>query len=404
MPRCRSLAGWAESAYDTIEPAASGSFGQDRGLTDVHDWHETDRLHAEQGQGDPFAAAVRATRMAMIITDPRQPDNPIVFANAAFYRLTGYERDEVLGCNCRFLQGEGTDRKAVAAIRAAIESRSDIAIDLLNYRKSGEPFWNGLYLSPVTNAAGELQFFFASQLDVTDRVSAQQLIATQQEWLEREVSRRTDELREALANQTMLVHEVDHRVKNNIQMISALLSMQAAAIQDPAARASLGSMLQRVESIGAVHRRLYQTKDVRRFDLAEFVRDISGELLKLSGREDIALELDLEPVHVPSQQASPLSLMLNELMMNAMKHAFPSGRPGRLTITVEDTGRHLEVVIADDGVGMPDAAARGGFGSRLIRTLARQLQAEVLWTPASPGTIVTLRLPIRPADAAEPAP
>ena len=143
------------------------------------------------------------------------------------------------GFNCRFLQGEGTDPKAVAAIRAAIENRSDIAIDLLNYRKSGEPFWNGLYLSPVTNAAGELQFFFASQLDVTDRVSAQQQIATQQEWLEHEVSRRTDELREALATQTMLVHEVDHRVKNNIQMISALLSMQAASIGDPAARASL---------------------------------------------------------------------------------------------------------------------------------------------------------------------
>ncbi len=340
--------------------------------------------------------------MAMIITDPRQPDNPIVFANAAFYQLTGYSRDEVLGSNCRFLQGTGTDPKALTAIRTAIEGRSDIAIDLLNYRKGGEPFWNGLYISPVVNAAGELQFFFASQLDVTDRVSAQQLIATQQEWLEREVSRRTDELQEALATQTMLVHEVDHRVKNNIQMISALLSMQVAAIQDPAARDSLASMLQRVESIGAVHRRLYQSKDVRRFDLADFVRDISGELLKLSGREDIALALDLEPVHVPSQQASPLSLMLNELMMNAMKHAFPVGRSGQLAITVEGTDRHLKVVIADDGVGMP-AASRNGFGSRLIRTLARQLRAEVLWTPASPGTIVELRLPIRLADA-EPSP
>ena len=90
-------------------------------------------------------------------------------------------------------------------------------------------------------------------------------------------------------------------------------------------------------------------------------------------------------------------------MMNAMKHAFPPGRGGHLTIKAEDTGRHLEVVIADDGVGTADAEARGGFGSRLIRTLARQLQAEVLWTPASPGTIVTLRLPIRPAGA-EPTP
>ena len=195
----------------------------------------------------------------------------------------------------------------------------------MNYRKSGEPFWNGLYMSPVTNAAGELQFFFASQLDVTDRVSAQQLITTQREWLEREVSRRTEELSEALAAQTMLVHEVDHRVKNNIQMISALLSMQTAAIPDPAIRVAFGSMLQRVEAIGAVHRRLYQSKDVRQFDLTEFVRDIAGELLKVSGRDDIAVDFDLQTVHVPAPQASPIALMLNEFLMNALKHGLPPG-------------------------------------------------------------------------------
>lgn len=68
-------------------------------------WHMTDDLHAEHGKGDPFAAAIRATRMSMIITDPRRPDNPIVFVNDAFLRLTGYERREVMGRNCRFLQG-----------------------------------------------------------------------------------------------------------------------------------------------------------------------------------------------------------------------------------------------------------------------------------------------------------
>ena len=371
---------------------------QDVDLTDIHDWHETDRLHAEQGQGDPFAAAVRATRMAMIITDPRKPDNPIVFANAAFLKLTGYEREEVVGSNCRFLQGPGTNPTTVAAIRAAIANRSDLAIDILNYRKSGEPFWNGLYMSPVTNAAGELQFFFASQLDVTDRVSVQQQITTQSEWLEREVSRRTEELQESLAAQKMLVHEVDHRVKNNIQMISALLSMQTAAIPDPATRGTLASMLQRVEAIGAVHRRLYQSKDVRSFDLTEFIRDISDELLKVSGRDDIAVALELQTVHVPAPQASPIALMLNELLMNALKHAFPAGRPGRLEISARAAESHLKVVITDDGIGMPDAGRGSGFGSRMIKTLARQLQAEVLWTRGDPGTVVELRLPIHPGS------
>ena len=369
--------------------------GSERDVTDIHDWHETDKLHAEQGQGDPFAAAVRATRMAMIITNPRHADNPIVFANAAFFKLSGYGREDVLGKNCRFLQGHDTDRKSVQTIRDAIEARCEVAIDLLNYRKNGEAFWNGLYISPVTNSSGELQFFFASQLDVTDRVEAQRLLADQQEWLEREVTRRTDDLRDALAAQTMLVHEVDHRVKNNMQMISALLSMQSNAISDPVAKATVNSMLQRVEAIGTVHRRLYQSKNVRAFDVADFIRDSAQDLIKSTGREDIELVLDLEPVHVPAPQASPNALMLNELMTNALKHAFPLGRRGRLSIKTSRIEDYLHIAIADDGVGMAGSKNDSGFGTRLIKTLARQLQAEIRWMDGKPGTIVEVRAPLR---------
>ena len=363
-------------------------------MTDTDDWHETARLQVEQGQGDPFAAAVRATRMAMIITDPRQLDNPIVFANAAFLALTGYSREEVLGRNCRFLQGADTEQASIAAIREAVEAKTDLAIDLLNYRKDGKPFWNGLYISPVFSAAGELQFFFASQLDVSSRIEAQLLVASQQEWLEREVAKRTDDLRAALSAQTMLVHEVDHRVKNNMQMISALLSMQGRTIADPAARAVLDSMLQRVEAIGVVHRRLYQSNDVRQFDLADSIGDIAHELLKASGRDDITLSLELEPALIPAQRASPHALMLNELVMNVFKHAFPTGGPGHLTIRLRQGGDRITLVVADDGIGMPDARKRSGFGSRLVKTLARQLEADVTWSNGEPGTIVEVRAPI----------
>jgi PAS domain S-box-containing protein len=116
---------------------------------------------------DPFIAAVRATRMPMVITDPRQPDNPIVFVNDAFCRLAGFDREEILGRNCRFLQGPGTDRAAVAQLREALEQAQPIELDLLNYRKNGEPFWNRLLIAPVRDATGDLAYFFASQLDVT---------------------------------------------------------------------------------------------------------------------------------------------------------------------------------------------------------------------------------------------
>ncbi|WP_294325122.1 PAS domain-containing protein [uncultured Sphingomonas sp.] len=119
------------------------------------------------GGTDPFVAAVRATRMPMLITDPRLPDNPVVFVNDAFCRLTGYARAEIIGRNCRFLQGEESDPATVAQIRAAVAAVRSIEIDIRNYRKDGTPFWNRLLLAPVHDADGRLAYFFASQLDVT---------------------------------------------------------------------------------------------------------------------------------------------------------------------------------------------------------------------------------------------
>jgi PAS domain S-box-containing protein len=358
-------------------------------------WHLTDRLNTEQGKGDPFAAAIRATRMAMIITNPREHDNPIVFVNDAFLRLTGYEREEVMGTNCRFLQGPETDRGAVRQVREAIEDVRDISIDLLNYRKDGTPFWNALYLSPVINEADELLFYFASQMDVTDRVEGNLRILEDKEHFEREVAMRTKDLTEALAAKTMLVHEVDHRVKNNLQMIASLLTMQTRTIADPAARATMTSMLNRVEALGTVHRRLYQSRDVERFDVAAFAQDLADDLVRGSGRNDIRLHLDLEAVEVPVEKAPPVALMLNELITNALKHGFARERGGVLSVSVRPDGSYIAIRIIDDGHGMPErATGSGSFGKRLIENLSRQLAASIAWHPAHPGTRVELRIPL----------
>lgn len=146
---------------------------------------------------DPFASAVRATRMPMIITDPRLPNNPIVFVNDAFGRLTGYGRDEIMGRNCRFLQGPGTDMGDVARVRDAISAREPIELDLLNYRKDGTHFWNRLLVSPVFGNDGVLLYFFASQYDVT--LERERLVDLQhdRDALEAEVARRIAELQES---------------------------------------------------------------------------------------------------------------------------------------------------------------------------------------------------------------
>jgi PAS domain S-box-containing protein len=132
------------------------------------------------GERDIFFAAVEKTRMPMIVTDPRKPDNPVVFANPAFLQMTGYSMEEVVGNNCRFLQGPETDPATVAEMRQAIQERRDVALEILNYRKNGSTFWNALFVSPVFDANGELVYFFGSQLDVSRRRDAEEALGQAQ--------------------------------------------------------------------------------------------------------------------------------------------------------------------------------------------------------------------------------
>ena len=356
------------------------------------DWHLTDLLHYEQGRGDPFAAAVRSTRMPMVITDPAQDDNPIVFCNESFQRMTGYDRDEIVGRNCRFLQGPDTDREAVAQVRAAIEGGHDIGIDLLNYRKDGSTFWNALYLSPVRDEAGVIRFFFASQLDVTERIEAHRLVAEQKAAVDREVEARTADLQDALEAKTLLLHEVDHRVKNNLTMIGSLIRLQARGIDDPVITAKLDAMLERVDALSTVHRRLYQSSDITRFDVGAFTANLVPDVIASAGRSDIRLDLLCESVEVPSASASALGLIINEIVTNAVKHAYADGRGGTLTVRTATAEDGAVIEIGDDGAGFDPAVQRDGLGKVLIRRLAKQVGGTVEWTDARPGTRVAVRL------------
>ena len=156
---------------------------------------DSQRIAAElvgQDRGtDPFVAAVRATRMPMIITDPRQPDNPVVFANQSFCRLSGYERQEILGRNCRFLQGPESDPETVKKIHDAVGRVEPIEIDIRNHRKDGTAFWNRLLMAPVFDGYGKLSYFFASQLDVTVERERVEGLETDNAALAAELSHRT---------------------------------------------------------------------------------------------------------------------------------------------------------------------------------------------------------------------
>ncbi|KMO26975.1 histidine kinase, partial [Methylobacterium variabile] len=122
---------------------------------------------AARGRAGPFLAALERSRHPMLISDPTLPDNPVVFANPAFLTLTGYPAEEVVGRNCRFLQGAETDPGAVAAIREGLREEREIRVTILNYRRDGSRFWNQLLICPIRDEAGRLVNHFASQLDMS---------------------------------------------------------------------------------------------------------------------------------------------------------------------------------------------------------------------------------------------
>jgi two-component sensor histidine kinase len=205
---------------------------------------------------------------------------------------------------------------------------------------------------------------------------------------------RIRELEAALARQDALLREVDHRVKNNLQLISSLMLLQSRRIEDEAARQALKTMLERVNAVASVHRRLLHGEDSQKFEVADFIRDLAGDLALAAGRDDVRITLDLSPVAIPASMAAPFALVLNELVGNALKHAFP-GEGGQIDISLAKADGGCVLTVSDDGCGMGET--RQAFGLTIVGLLCRQLRSELEILPGAPGVRATVRTPLRSA-------
>ncbi len=350
-----------------------------------------DRLVAGHVSEDPFAAAFKATRMPMIVTDPNQSDNPIIFCNEAFRRLTGYRDDEIIGRNCRFLQGPETDNATIAKIREGIAAGHDVAVDILNYRKDGTTFWNAVFISPVRDEAGTIIYFFASQLDFTTVKSREADLAAARHEAEAEVAKNTATLKSALEARTLLVHEVDHRVKNNLLTMASIVKMQARITTDYRQRQTLMSVLNRIEALSTVQRKLFTLDDVSKFDISEFTKELVTDLVDATGRNDIRLSLDLSPLLVPAVKATPLSLIVNELVGDAVRRGLMDGG-GDIHVVVKRLNGHFLIRVEDTSEPVEPDIESTELGRMLIEASALQLGAEIERTQDGRRTVVDVVL------------
>jgi two-component sensor histidine kinase len=203
---------------------------------------------------------------------------------------------------------------------------------------------------------------------------------------------RIRELEAALARQDALLREVDHRVKNNLQLISSLMLLQSRRMEDEAARQALKTMLERVNAVASVHRRLLHGEDTQKFEVADFIRDLAGDLALAAGRDDVRITLDLSPVAIPASMAAPFALVLNELLGNALKHAFP-GEGGQIDISLTKADGGCVLTVSDDGCGMGETPQ--AFGLTIVGLLCRQLRSELEILPGAPGVRARVRTPLR---------
>ena len=179
-------------------------------------------------------------------------------------------------------------------------------------------------------------------------------------------------------------------------MIGSLLRLQARAIKDPTLALKLNNMLERVDALATVHRRLYQSDDITRFDIGAFAKTLVGDVIGASGRSDIIVEEDVQSIDVEADQATPFGLALNEIVTNAVKHGFADGRSGTLRLSVRSEDENAMIDVADDGPGMEENVV-DGLGRTLIRRLSAQFGGRAAWSDAAPGTRVSLVLPMRKA-------
>jgi len=200
-------------------------------------------------------------------------------------------------------------------------------------------------------------------------------------------------LEAALAEKSALLHEVGHRVKNNLQLVASLILLQSRRTAEDGARAALKTVLERVNAVASVNRRLFQG-DPQQFEVAGFIRDLTADLAAAAGRDDLKIALDLDPVDIPAASAAAFALVFNELLGNALKHAFPAGRAGRVDVRLRlaDRGETLALTVADDGVGMGSQAP--AFGLTIVKLLCQQLHAEIEIADAQPGVRTTVTVPM----------
>jgi PAS domain S-box-containing protein len=318
-----------------------------------------------------------------------EPDLTIRFANRSFCQTFAVAPKDTIG---RKLYELGTGQWDIPKLRAALET-------IVSGRKTIEAFEVDQFFPSIgrrvmmLNArkvyrpGNNIQQVLLAIEDVTERVT-----------LERE---------HAIAHERigMLMQELTHRVKNSLQSISAMVMIEARNHKSGEGKAALERVSHRIDAIGQLYAKLSKSDTVEAVDAATYLDDLCRDLVASVDREGgraIVLKTDIESVPLPTDRAIPIGLIVNELVTNALKYAFPGESSGTVMVALKRVPGELRLTVADNGKGVDPRRADSGLGGRLIEGFAQQLGGQVERESGSQGTTVRLILPSREGSVSSP--
>ena len=317
----------------------------------------------------PFVVAAETTRMAMVFTDAKESDNPIIFANDAFLSLSGYDRDEVLGQSFNFMMARGAEPKALAQVEAAFDGNSEGGSEIRYRRKDGSVFWAALYISPVRDDSGAVVQHFASFVDLTKHKQEQ-------------------------AKSTTMIDELNHRVKNTLSTVQSIVrqALRKASIPEEV-RESIES---RLFALSRSHD-LLTRENWEGAGLIDLLNEAMEPFGVAGGRAE-RIVIAGENIRIAPKAALALGIAFHELATNAVKYGALSNEAGSIHIgwktdwTPEGNRLILHWQEKDGPPVTPPS--RKGFGSQVIeRGLAHELEGTVHLDYRTDGVVCAIDVP-----------
>lgn len=282
-----------------------------------------------------LSRAVEQSSVSIIITDLQ---GKIEYVNPKVVEITGFSANELIGKNWEIFGPKELNSHLHDELWEKISAGNEWRGVFHNRKKNGEFFWESALISPIKDEDGSFSHFLSVKEDITEAKKSEEL------------------LKSSLKEKETLLRELYHRTKNNMQVISAFLSLKSATLKDEKAITILGEMGNRIKSMALVHQKLYQSQDLSYVKLDEYLRELTALIISnyQIAPDKIKINFDLRKVDVLIDYAIPCGLIVNELISNSFKHAFPGSQKGAVSISLKRRiDNSIELQVSDNGVGIP---------------------------------------------------